>query len=426
MPTPSLGNLVVTAGSSTLYHVTADPVSLSGLLGGDGVRLGLIGVSGTVDIWTVQLEVVPDTGTLGWWVTDTDDSGYGDLDATAVMRSSVGGGGYTSLVDRQDAWDTSFVTTLGSGNPLADPAPAITGLSTISTSAISWYRVNEILFSVPQEYRADVTVSVAKMWVKAPIVGSSPTPHGTDGVDYIRIPGYTINDDFAYVRSAANHANPPTSFANWVTPNAIIASDNGTYQVGDFEDMNDAIGIWIVAEDYDSDLPVSWVPSGDADIVATPATIGTTISTLTLPSAGTFAVYVIPMVLLDGGAGGDWEPMLPDPGADVGAYFGASVTLQSDPEAAFGAPLQYTITFEGFSIWDPNASPGGKLKVRLPDNTWRIVGDESGSDTERLKLQTPDLTWWKEYRASDGAVAVHPLKLYTSGGWVVASMMTPE
>jgi hypothetical protein len=426
MPTPSLGNLVVSAGGSTLYHVAAGTISLSALLAGDGVRLGIIGVSGTVDIQTIQLECVPTSGTQGWWATDTDDSGYGDLEAAGTTRSSIGGGGYTSYVNRQDAWDTSFIEALGSGNPIADPSPSESPLTTLSILGLSWYRVNEILFEFPVPYRADVTLGIAKMWVHAPVVGSSPTPHGTEGVDYIRIPGYTMFDNWAYTRSSANHNNPPTSFANWVTPNAVYASDNGTYQHGDYADMNDAIGIWIVEEEYDSALPVSWVPSGDANIVITPATIGNSTESLVLPSSGQFAVYVLPMVLLDGGVGGDWEPVLPDPGADVGAYFQASVTLQSDPEAAFGAPLNYTITFDAFSVWDPYASPGGKLKVRLPDNTWRIVGDPAGSDTERLKLQTPDLTWWKEYRASDGAVPVHPLKLYTAGGWVVTGMMTPE
>jgi hypothetical protein len=74
----------------------------------------------------------------------------------------------------------------------------------------------------------------------------------------------------------------------------------------------------------------------------------------------------------------------------------------------------------------PNLDLIGKLKVRLTDNTWRIVGNPAGSDTERLKIQTPDLTWWKEYRTTDGDVPTHPLKLYTDTGWVIVGQWTPE
>jgi hypothetical protein len=66
------------------------------------------------------------------------------------------------------------------------------------------------------------------------------------------------------------------------------------------------------------------------------------------------------------------------------------------------------------------------LKVRMPDNTWRRVGDEGLATPGRIKIQSEDLTWWQEYRTGDGDVPVHPLKLYTAEGWLVVARMTPD
>jgi hypothetical protein len=353
MPTPGIGNLAVSSVGWTLYHVDADPIDLTAFLAYDGVRLGMIGTSGTVSIQTVQLECVPDgTGTTGWWVDDTNSYDFGEMEATARSRNALGTDDEYVLTNRQDAWDLAVAEVTGASNPTADPSPSLAFPNPPFITGNSWYLAGEVLFIDPVPYGAQFSLGISKMWVDTE-VGSAPVPHGTDGVDFIRIPAYTVSDEWPYIRSAANRSNPPTSFANWITPNAVYSANNGS-STGDYTATNNAIGMWVIEEEGNSDLPVSWSPTEDPNWIVTPSTPGTVTESVALPSSGHFVAYLMPMVVYDGGA---YEPVLPDPGADVSSQMGASLVFQSDAEAGFGAPLLYTLTFDPFSVWDPSATP---------------------------------------------------------------------
>lgn len=162
----------------------------------------------------------------------------------------------------------------------------------------------------------------------------------------------------------------------------------------------------------------------------------------------------------DATPGTDWEPFIDDTSADlvtffssnsnfvIGCYiknfddiwsygqlvsalsglFGTATTsavvhVYPDMRAVFGYyyPGQYRYGYQT----TPNYEIIGKLKLRMPDNTWRVLGNTEDTGG-RLKLRASDGTWWKEYRSIDGAVPRHPLKLWTDGGWVIGTTMTPD
>jgi hypothetical protein len=367
----------------------------------------------------------------GWWRNETTDDNDVELEAAAVRRSIFTIP--TAYIDgtRQETWDAAYDMVLAT-NPVDETDPDVVGPEflgdDITTGSPSWARINDVIDPPGADFATTFAMGVSKLWVQTS-VGTYPALNGDEGVDYIRVPGFvTYDGSYRLARSAANRANPPSSFANWQTPHAVYFRDQGTYHAGDFEHMN--LKIWFtVAEEeskYNQD-PIVWGggSAATASKTITPVSDELQVEEITLPSNGNVVVYSFASALT---GEDETKPVLPSDD-NGGAYFAAAITLQSDPvgEVSVAKPLLYNLHFDAYSVWDPEAvPPGGKLKVRLPDNTWRIVGDEAGSGTERLKLQTPDLTWWKEYRASDGAVPVHPLKLYTADGWVFVGNMTPE
>jgi hypothetical protein len=425
LPSTSIGNLVVSAGGWTVYHVTTGTISLTDFLDGDAIRLGLSLTSGAVDIQTIQLECVPDSGTMGWWSIQPSYD-VGPFAATTARSTAQDGITYTGTVNQGDALQVAVDDTIALDILNYAGSDDTSAATSITTVAPSWARTNADVF-ITGNFDASTNMGASYLSVK--VSGSHADPDGTEGTDYIRVPGYTeYDDDINYTRSAANFNNQALSFAVWDDPHIFYESDLGTYQFGDYESLN--LKVLVYLGNYQDPLTTTggFLPTGVPIYEITPADPAQTSAGITLPSSGAFTVWVVAATLRNDITEGD-PIVIADPDADVGVFFSGRVALQTDPTKDILAyePLYYTEHFEAYAQWDPFATPpSGKLKVRLPDNTWRIVGDEAGSDTERLKLQTPDLTWWKEYRTSDGAVATHPLKLYTADGWVVASMMTPE
>jgi hypothetical protein len=433
LPSTSIGNLVVSASDWTVYHVAAGTIVLADFLDFDGIRLGFNCTSGDVDITTCQLECVPTSGTTGWWVNQPSyDDSFTDNAHSIVARvlentDTTGGASIVTALETsyaaQEAKDILNFPPSTSFNPYG---PTIGGFMQ------DWVRggFTPVPFIPEDQAFGNLFVGGGVMTVNGSPNETYPQT-GDDGVDYIRIPGYTLYDGDSYVRSAANRNNLPEVHTTWVTPHIWYRNDLGTYASGPYDGLNLTMNVYYAdwdgvttpaITDYASATLIHKIHTTDDEIV---------LDTIFLPSSGTFMIFLIPSMLdtVSGGATGltrpDFEAII-DGG---GVYFGGEVHLQTsdEPEINANKHLENITHHNAYSVWDPNATPpGGKLKVRLPDATWRIVGDEAGSDTERLKLQTPDLTWWKEYRATDGAVPVHPLKLYTADGWVTASMMTPE
>jgi hypothetical protein len=422
LPVVGIGTVDVSAGSWTLYHLDAGAIDLTAFLDFDAIRLGIELLSGAVDITTIQLECVPDGDVTGGWSNHAGPT-VENLTATALSADGLALAGADDD-DRQAAWDAGYDAALAV-SPLLETDPTAMTIQDygegIGTSSPAWARSGPNV--VGPAYFGDFNLGARKTWVD--VSGGWVWPFGDEGVDYIRIPGYTINDgDYAYTRSAANRANKPTSHVAWDDPHVEYTRSN-SYEAGDWQDTNVAVRFYLAEEEtHASTAPIDWTDAATVLKTLTPLSTTPQMETISLPSSGVFAIYAI-AAALDGEE--DTKPILPNPAAHVGIYWDAGMSVMSGSTSAPGIdPLTYTLYYDAFSQWDPNASPAGKLKVRLPDNAWRIVGDEAGSDTERLKLQTPDLTWWQEYRATDGAVAVHPLKLYTAGGWVFVGNMTPD
>jgi hypothetical protein len=433
LPAPSIGNVTVASGTWAEHTIPAATFDLDDFLDyTNGIRLGFELTSGIVQIRTVQLECYPLSGTEGWWSTQPS---Y-EVDGLSVVGTK-GAGGITlpefQAGTRTDALDLAYAD-LAVNNPAFETDPTALGIDNlndvVSAGTSSWMRVGPTVED--GVYFGQLNMGVYKAWVAVSDIGGSnwSTPNGTDGVDYIRVPGYTIYDAGAFTRSSANPSNGPGGHVVWDDPHVVYYSDN-TIAVGDYLLANMRIWFSIVEEaPHATTDPIDWTARGAPQHTTTPASpdISPEIEPISLPSSGSFAVYAYASALdLDET---HTKPILADDDVDTAVYFQSHVGVQtgsSDPTATGSNPLLYSEHHDAFLQWDPYATPpGGKLKVRLPDNTWRIVGDEAGSDTERLKLQTPDLTWWKEYRATDGAVSVHPLKLYTADGWVFVGNMTPE
>jgi hypothetical protein len=427
LPSTSIGNLVVDSVDWAIYHVTAGAIVLADFLDYDGIRLGFTGSSGDVDITTCQLECVPDGATYGWWRSEATDP-IGPANVTGRVRSKLVDSGYSTdgvtAGNRPTAWNNARDDLLAQ-DILSQAGSAASPNTTLAMYVYDWARV----FGVPgpfEQYGANFNAGVQKQGIQAPL--GSPTPDGTEGEDYIRLPGYTLYDSEPYVRDAGNHNNLAVPFFDWSDPHLVLYRDLGSFQTGDYQAIGLEVWVWLLEGYVDvASVPNSWIPDGAPMWVITPADADELTSIeIDLPSAGAFTVYAVSSnASLETD---DW-PHLPNPEEDAGVQFAGGIWLQSgaDVEVNVHPGLAYMKYYNAYSVWDPNATPpGGKLKVWLPSEEWRIIGDEAGSDTERLKMHTPDLTWWKEYRSSDGAVPVHPLKLYTADGWVIATMMTPD
>jgi hypothetical protein len=422
LPATSIGTVTVNSVDWELYHQPAGTIDLDDFLDFDAIRLGLDLTSGEIDINTIQLECVPDSGTTGWWANqasfDVEDN-WATAHAVADQTAPV-----VQADTEQDAWDDAYDAALAD-NPISETDPTVLGIDNlgdqIGNGVSDWARVSPTL--VPVGYSGEIVWGVFKLWVDA--TPPPPSPQGDEAVDYIRVPGYTAYDENAYTRRASNRSLPPATFVSWQNPHVIYGMTTSFTQ-GRYDEIGLSIGFSLVEEEpHPNDAPIDWSARGSGDHLIDVDSLTTEVASVSLPSAGTFAVYGWALSV-DGGS--LTKPVLPDPAELVGLYMAGSIRFAStdDPDAP-DLRLYYDEHYEAFSQWDPFATPpGGKLKVWLPSSEWRIIGDVSGSDTERLKVQTPDLTWWKEYRSSDGAVTTHPLKVYTADGWVVAADMTPD
>lgn len=415
LPSSSIGNLVVSAGDWTEYNVTASPIVLADFLDFDGIRLGLNLTSGAVDITTIQLECVPDGDPIGWWASQPGEFTTG-LTAEAHSAGDTAFGEFTSL-GRAGAWGAAIGAA---GDPTDEDDPAVLGLvdqgTAITTGAPSWARSNAVFGTDPQEYYSVMNFGANKTWVHA--AATLPTPVGDEGTDYIRVPEWTVYDGpKAYVRHITNHELLPDGHVEFETPEAVITADL-TLAFGEYLLTDSRVHLTIVEETphENTDL-IDWsvgTTLGPFAVVTAGSDPSETIG-ISLPPSGAFAIYAI------SGKAAGYFPVLPGDD-DVATYLNVGLRIQSGVDGE----LRYTEFRHTYSVWDPFATPpGGQLKLRMPDNTWRILGNH-GDTGGRWKFESPDLTVWKEYRTVDGAVVTHPVKLYTADGWVNVVDMTPD
>lgn len=402
MPTAPVSTLTVGAMDWTEYLVPANSIVLADFLDFDGIRLGLTGASGTVDIRCIQLRCVPDSGPYGWW---RNQPSYDDSFATNVshnLKTVLDDDNVTGGADPVSAAGLAYSNNVAS-DPLHQTPVTSAGFfgPHLGGFMLDWVRCGYDAFGVPF---GSVATGAGLMSVYG---GPSDTnPDGYEGTDYIRIPDYTLYDDDNYVRSAANRANPPSSFVNWVTPHIWYRNDLGTYQSGDYNNLQLWMSVYYQEwdgvtvpsiPDYETATLIHQISTVDAEI---------TIEEITLPSAGNFLIWLIPSQLDEvNGAVPNFGVLAPTDGG--GVYFSGEVSLQTsdEPEINNHKALQRITHHEASSVWDPNETPpGGILMMTKGDGTSVPVGDPEATHEGRLVMKENDGTEWIEYRTTDGAL----------------------
>jgi hypothetical protein len=239
---------------------------------------------------------------------------------------------------------------------------------------------------------------------------------GTEGLDYARYPDRGDEDWDAYWKWAGT-ARP--GVVDWIN-DEIHVGHNGSYT---------ASGTEVSFEIVTGVQPGTYYDWFDTRIVVPPAVTGTTYTIdADFEVEEDFISGILPYefefyVICGNSATGTPFDVSGWPGT-LGSGPGAGIAVQLGVED--GDLLTATVNVPQFKYYNPSALPiAGRLKLRMTDSTWRILGNEADTGG-RLKIQTPDLTWWQEYRTTDGDVPVHPLKLYTADGWVVVARMTPD
>jgi hypothetical protein len=397
-PANDLGSQSVAYADFTELVIPTTSLNVDSILDFDGQRLTVEVTSGSLDIDQVSLQVYPPGGPVGYW---TGEMGTGAVevpistptDAHAVGYGSDVSGPPTSFQASHDSAVADLLaqtSTTGTGTPHNVVGGTLFG----AIDAGSWFLEDHV-----QTY-------------SVPINNAIPDPVGTEGTDYIRRPDRTAYDVDAYL----NFNGAPLLITGWVNSVISVIRDRGLDDDGNFRvyltdygvlDPADAVGA--------ANLVLDETAYDAAAAPGTPRVTEFSVDPLVSTPAWTYSL--MSSWVTEDAPVSTWNSPI------VG--LGVRIFLGSSDFVTYWEPLTAVVAVPAFRYWDPNGTPG-RLKVWLPSDEWRIVGDEAGSDTERLKIQTPDLTWWKEYRTSDGAVAVHPLKLYTADGWVIASMMTPD
>lgn len=419
MPSPVIETLSVDAAGWTAYRVSADPIDADDLIATGGARLGLRCTSGNVSIMCVQLQVVPDSGNLGWWRYESSDTST--RQATQRGRAiQFYGHDENFSGDWQGAWEGAWDDLQGQAPLSSDGSASITPEPTINISVLDWSTIFEDL-AVSGHIVADHNGGAARTSVGAS-PGAIPTPAGADGTAFIRKPDFTVYDNSAYVAHPTNWGAAYNDFFNgsqalYTDAFAIFTVDLGTIQQGDYDTIGLRVDFWIV-DHYISpeDVPVDWLPGGTPVHTVYVNSTSPEAIALTLPTdPNGFTVFAVASNLLSEVA--DKPHLLSD--ETTGVEFGANMTIQSGSTGPFGTRLEYTVHFPSYVVWDPNAvPPTSALMMTMGDGTSVTVGDPNRATAGRVVMEKGDGTKWIEYRTTDGSFQIQWLTV-TDGpmGW---------